>query len=130
MPYIFRTKNLTNFPYTSLESWLKTLSNEYIYAEQNPNRTRAISIQSWPLCWQKRLGDSPKFSLWRQVPENWQVTRGFLLWFFLSWSIDYRIKSEKTKSERSTFLNFNHPISHCGTVADIWKQNRGHPQMM
>jgi hypothetical protein len=23
---------------------------------------------------------------------NWQVTRGFMVWFFLSWGIDYRTK--------------------------------------
>jgi hypothetical protein len=36
-----------------------------------------------------------------------------MVWHFLSWGIDYRIKNEETKSGRITFLNFNHPISHC-----------------
>ncbi len=31
-----------------MESRLKNLPNEYIYAEQNPNKTRDISFQSWP----------------------------------------------------------------------------------
>jgi hypothetical protein len=62
-----------------LESWLKDLSNEYIYAEQNPNRTRDIGFQSWRFRSQSRLGVPPMFWLWRQVPENWQVTRGFML---------------------------------------------------
>jgi hypothetical protein len=47
-----------------------------------------------------------KFWLWRQVPENWQFTRGFMLWFFLSWGMDYRIKSEKAKCG-----SFNRPTS-------------------
>ncbi len=47
-----------------------------------------------------------KFWLWRQEPENWQLTRGFPVWFFLSWGIDYWIKSEKSKCG-----TFNHPIS-------------------
>ncbi len=45
--------------------------------------------------------------------ENQQVTRGFMYWFFLSWGIDYRIKTSKTKFERITSRTFNHPISHC-----------------
>jgi hypothetical protein len=40
----------------------------------------------------------------RTVPEKLQVTRGFMLWFFLNWGIDYRIKNEKTNSGRITFL--------------------------
>ncbi len=78
------------------------------YVEQNPNRTRDISFQSWPCRSQKRNTISLKFWLWRQVPENWQLTRGFPVWFFLSWGIDYRIKSEKAKCG-----SFNHPIFHC-----------------
>ncbi len=44
------TKKLKNwnFPSTPLKSWLKNLSNEYIYVEQNLNRTRDIGVQSWP----------------------------------------------------------------------------------
>ncbi len=72
-----------------------------------------FGFQSWPLCWQKRSTDSTNFWLWRQVPENWQVTRGFMLWLFLSWGIDYWTKNAKTKSGKFTFWNFCHPISHC-----------------
>ncbi len=86
-----------------MKSWLKNLSNEYIYAEQNPSRTRDISIQSWPFRSRKRPRVSLKFWLWRSVPEKWQVTRGFMLWFFLNWSIDYQIKNSKTKFGRITF---------------------------
>jgi hypothetical protein len=32
----------------------------------------------------------------RQVPESWQVTRSFLVWLFLSWSIDYRTENLKS----------------------------------
>jgi hypothetical protein len=49
-----------------------------------------------------------KFWLWRQVPENWQVTRGFPVWFFLSWGIDCW-----TKDAKCGCGSFNHPISHC-----------------
>jgi hypothetical protein len=42
----------------------------------------------------------------------WRVTRGFMVWFFLSWGIDYRIKNVKTNSGRMTSLTFFHPISH------------------
>jgi hypothetical protein len=42
-----------------------------------------------------------------------------MVWLFLSWSIDYRIKNKKTKSGRITFLNFNHPISHCDKITKI-----------
>ncbi len=100
------------------KSWLKNLSNEYKYVEQNPNRTRDICLQSWPFHCQKRPRHSLKF--WRQVPENWQVTKSFMVCFFLSWGIDCWIKSEKTKSGRITFLNFNHPISHCIFQAEIY----------
>jgi hypothetical protein len=84
-----------------------------IYAEQNPNRTRDICFQNWPFRNQKWLTVFLKFSLWRRVPENWQVTRGFMLWSFLSWGIDYRNKSSETKFGRITSWTFNHPISHC-----------------
>ncbi len=103
----------TKLPNTSLESWPKNLSNEYIYAEQNPNRTRDISFQSWRFRSQSRLGVPPMFWLWGQVPKKWQVTRGFWLWFFLSWGIYYWKKSSETKFERITSRNFYHPISHC-----------------
>jgi hypothetical protein len=36
-----------------------------------------------------------------------------MLWFFLSWGIDYRTKNTKTKSGKFTFWNFCHPNSHC-----------------
>ncbi len=99
-----------------MESWLKNLSNEYIYAEQNPNRTWDIWIQSWPFRSRKRPCFSTKYWLWRQVPEKWEVTRGFMVWFFLSWGIDYRKKNKKTKFGRITSWNFVHPISHCARL--------------
>jgi hypothetical protein len=37
----------------------------------------------------------------------------FWLWFFLSWGIDNRIKSLKTKFGKIASWIFNHPISHC-----------------
>ncbi len=70
----------------------------YTYAEQNPNRTRDICLQSWPFRSPFRL---TVFTL-RAGTKKWQVTR-FLLWFFLSWGIDYKKKSSKTKFERITF---------------------------
>jgi hypothetical protein len=96
-----------------LKSWLKNLSNEYIYAEQNTSRTRDISFQSWPFRSQSKLTFSHKFSLWGQVPEKWQVTRDFMLQLFLSWGIDYWIKNKKSKFGRITSRNFVHPISLC-----------------
>jgi hypothetical protein len=86
-----------------LKSWLENLSNEYIYAVQNMNRTRNISFQSWPFRSQSRLGDPPKFSLWTQVPKKRQVTRGFLLWFFLSWRLTIEEKVRKQNLEESLF---------------------------
>ncbi len=76
---------------TSQKSWSKNFSNEYIYAEQNPNRIRDIRFQSWPCRSQKWYTISLKFWLWRQVPENWQAIR-----------------------------TFSHPISHCND-ADYWR---------
>jgi hypothetical protein len=108
-----KTKNLINFLHNLLKSWLPDLSNEYIYAEQNPNRARDIGVQSWPFRSQKRPTVSLKFSLWRQVPGSWQVTRGIMLWLFLSWGIDCWIKSWKTRFGRITSWTFFHPISHC-----------------
>ncbi len=98
---------------TSLKSWLKNLLIEYIYAEQNPNRTWDIWFQSWPFRSEKRLANSTKFWLWRSVPGKWAATWGFMVWLFLSWSIDYQIKNKKTQSGRITSWNFVHPISHC-----------------
>ncbi len=96
-----------------MKSWLKNLLIEYIYAEQNPNRTWDIWFQSWPFRSEKRIANSTKFWLWRQVPENWQATWGFMVWLFLSWGIDYQIKNKKAQSGRITSWNFVHPISHC-----------------
>jgi hypothetical protein len=70
--------------------------------------------------WWKRCTLSLKFSLWRQVPEMWRVARGFMVWFFVSWGIGYRIKNVKTNSGRMTSLTFFHPISHCATGALFW----------
>ncbi len=94
-----------------MKSWLKNLSNEYIHAEQNLN-TRYLPPKL-TLSQPKKITISPKFWLWRQVPEIWQVTRGFMLWFFLSKGIVNRIKGSKTKFGRNTSRNFVHPISHC-----------------
>jgi hypothetical protein len=30
-----------------------------------------------------------QYSVWRSVPKNWQVVRGFMVWIFLSFGIDY-----------------------------------------
>ncbi len=95
-----------------MESWLKNLI-EYKYVEQNMNRARDIGVQSWPFRSQEIARFSPKIWLWRQVPENWQVTMGFILWLFLSWSIDYRTKNPKIWFGRMTSWTFGHPISHC-----------------
>ncbi len=108
--------NLMKITNTLLKSWLKNLSNEYIYAEGNLNRSWDIWFQSWLFRNQKRLLFSPKFWLWRQVQENWQVKRGFMVWFFLSWGIDCRIETWKYRFGRITSRNFNHPISHCVLV--------------
>ncbi len=106
---------------TSLKSWLKNLLIEYIYAEQNPNRTWDIWFQSWPFRSEKRIANSTKFSLWRPVPGKWAATWGFMVWLFLSWGIDYQIKNKKTQSGRITFWIFCHPISHCVLVLqDNW----------
>jgi hypothetical protein len=96
-----KIKKITKFSNKSLKSWPKNLSNEYKYAELNLSRTRDISFQSWLFHSQSRLEVPPKFSLWRQVPENWQVSRGFLLWLFLNLSIDYRKKVQKQNLEES-----------------------------
>jgi hypothetical protein len=109
----WKTKNLIDLLYDPLKSWPKNLSNEYIYAEQNPNRTRDICFQSWACRSQSRLTISTKFWLWWLVPRMWQVTRGVIVWLFLSWGVDYRIKNDRTKSVRITSWNFFHPISHC-----------------
>ncbi len=113
LSYNQKTTWLTKLTIILSKSWPKNLSNKYIYAEQNSSRTQDIGFQSWPLRSQKRLTFSLKFWLWRQVPENWQATRDFMLWFFLSWGINYRTKNSKTKSKRMTSWTFNHPISHC-----------------
>jgi hypothetical protein len=84
-----KISKLTKLSYTSLKSWLKNLSNEYIYAEQNPSKTRDIWFQSWSSRSQKASKFSLKFWLCRPVPENWGVPRGYVLWFFLSWGINY-----------------------------------------
>jgi hypothetical protein len=70
----------------------------------------------------KRLAFSPKFWLWSEVPKNWQVARGFMLWCFLSWGVDYRIKKNHNPEE-SLFWAFNHPISPC--VMDSSLQLKG-----
>jgi hypothetical protein len=44
-----------------------------------------------------------------------------MLWLFLSWGIDYRIKSSKTKFGRITSWTYDHPISHCVAAAWSWK---------
>ncbi len=108
-----KTTGLVRFSCPSQKIWLQNLSNEYIYAEQNPNRTRDIRVQSWHFLSRKRPRFSPKFSLRKYLPENWQVTKGFMMWLFLNWSIDYQIENKKTKFGRITFWIFNHPISHC-----------------
>jgi hypothetical protein len=59
-----KLKKLTIISCTLLKSWLKNLSNEYIYAEENLNRTRDICFQSWPFHRQSRLGVPPMFWLW------------------------------------------------------------------
>jgi hypothetical protein len=59
--YNQKTIKLTN---NSLERWPKNISNEYIYAEQNMNRSRDINFQSWRFCSQSRLAVPPKFWLW------------------------------------------------------------------
>ncbi len=78
------------------------------------NRTRVIGFQSWPFRSEKSYAFFLKFWLWRQVPEKWQVTRDFTLWFILSWGIDHREKNKKTWFEKITSRNYDHPISHCG----------------
>ncbi len=105
-----------------MKSWLKKLSIEYIYAEQNPNRTWDIWFQSWPFRSEKRIANSTKFWLWRPVPGKWAATWGFMAWLFLSWGIDYQIKNKKTQSGRITSWNFVHPISHC-EVSGRWVLN-------
>ncbi len=102
-PQITRVQFHLNFYFDFFIIFIK-----YKYVEQNPNQSGDISFQSWPCCSKRRNTISLKFWLWRPVPENWQVTRGFPVWFFLSWGIDYRIKSEKAKCGC-----FNNPISHC-----------------
>jgi hypothetical protein len=77
-----KTTGLVKFSRTSQKSWPKNLSNEYIYVEQNLNGTRDICFQSWPPRSQKRPRFSLMFSLWKYLPKNWQVTRGFMLCFF------------------------------------------------
>ncbi len=96
-----------------MKIWPKTLSNEYKHAEQNLNKTRDICAQSWPCRRQENLTFSLNFWLWRQVPEKWQVTRGFILWLFRSWGIDCQIRNLKAKFGRITSWTFDHPISHC-----------------
>jgi hypothetical protein len=56
--YIFASNwnflNLMKITNACLKSWLKNLSNECIYAEQNLNITREICFQSWPPRSQKK----------------------------------------------------------------------------
>jgi hypothetical protein len=77
----------------------------YVYVKQIPNRTRDICFQSWPCrCRSQRSGTlSLNFWLWRKVSKNWQVTRGFMFWRFLSWGIDYRTENFKSWFWRITF---------------------------
>ncbi len=50
---------------------------------------------------------SPKFWLWRQVPEKWQVTRGFMVWLFLEyWLLN---KKEENKIWKNHFPEFFPP---------------------
>jgi hypothetical protein len=49
---------------------------------------------------------------YKRVDKMW-ATRGFMVWLFLSLSIDYRIKKVKIRFGRINLLNFDHPISHC-----------------
>ncbi len=113
MPSNSKTRNYKKYSRPSLKSWLKKLFNEYIYAEQNPTVTRDIGFQSWPCCSQKWETLSLKFPLWRPVPKNWQVTRSFMVWFFLSWGVDCWTENLRSWFRRITLLNYNHPISHC-----------------
>jgi hypothetical protein len=48
----------------------KNLSIEYTHAKQILNRTRDICLQSRSFRSQRKLTFSPKFSLWKQVPEK------------------------------------------------------------
>ncbi len=96
--YNQKTTNLTKLTIILSKSWPKNLSSEYIYAEQNPNRTQGIGFQSCPLRSQRRLTFSLKFWLWKQVPENWQAIRGFMLRLFLSWGIECPISEKKIGS--------------------------------
>ncbi len=64
----------------------------------------------------KQVRSSSEIWLWRQVPENW----GFMMWFFLSWGVDHRIKTKIANSGRITSWTYDHPISHCGkTVSQL-----------
>jgi hypothetical protein len=103
LPYNSKTRNYTKYLRPLLKSWLKNLSSEYIYAEQIPNRTWDMCLQSWSCRSQRRETFSLKFWLWRQVPKKWQITRGFMFWRFLSWGIDYRTEIFKSCFEESLF---------------------------
>ncbi len=110
------TNKIGNWQYFNIHQWKADLLIEYKYVEQNMNRARDIGVQSWPFRSQKIARFSPKIWLWRQVPENWQVTRGFILWLFLSWSIDYRTKIQKHDLEESLLglLATLFPTVDCG----------------
>jgi hypothetical protein len=61
-----KTTEPTNLSNNSLKSWLKNLSNEYKYAEQNSNRSRDIWLQSLPIRNEKDL----EKKIWMSVKEK------------------------------------------------------------
>jgi hypothetical protein len=97
--YIFscnlKTTTLTKLSYTSLKSWLKNLSNEYIYAELNSSKTWDISFQSCPLRWQKRLTISTKFWLWRPMLGNRRQPGVLYFGVFLVGALTIKQKTQK-----------------------------------
>ncbi len=113
LPYNWKTIKVSKFWYTSSKSWLKNLSNEYIYSEQSTSRSRDICFQSWPFYSPNRPGFFLKFWLWRPIPKNWGQTREFLLWLSLSWGTDNQINHKKTWFGRITSWIYNHPSAHC-----------------
>jgi hypothetical protein len=58
---------------------LPQIANYWTISWKNPNRARDIGFQSWPLCSQKRLMVSTKFS-----QGDWGASRDFMLRIFLS----------------------------------------------
>jgi hypothetical protein len=113
LAYNSKTGKVTMIASKPLKTWSKNLSNEYIYAEQNPNRTWAVGFQSWPYRSRNRQTPFLKFSLWMSVTAKCGASKSFISWFFLSWGIDYWIKNQKTKSGRITFWIYFHPSAHC-----------------